>query len=115
MAACLDAVAKGERRYALLCTHNAASAARAVEGLDARCLKRDDARVAFAQILGLGDALTGALAAAGCRARKLVLFGALDDLAPWLARRLDENADALGAPAAEAPLLWAEVKRRLVG
>merc|ERR1719271_354072 len=78
-------------------------------------LVRGDDRLKFAQILGLCDGLTRSLAAAGCRAHKLVLFGATRDLAPWIGRRLAENADALGAPAAEAPALWRELARRVVG
>ena len=84
------------------------------QSLHKRTSSGDD-RLKFAQILGLCDGLTRSLAAAGCRAHKLVLFGATRDLAPWIGRRLAENADALGAPAAEAPALWRELARRVVG
>lgn len=113
-ASLLEAAARGDAVYAFLCTHNAASCATAVAAADALDLERGDERLKFAQILGLCDGLTRSLAAAGCAAHKLVLFGATRDLAPWIERRLAENADALGAPAAEAPQLWRELARRVV-
>jgi len=111
----IEAAAAGDDVYAFLCTHNAASCEKALSKADALHLERGDDRLKFAQILGLCDGLTRSLAAAGCRAHKLVLFGATRDLAPWIGRRLAENADALGAPAAEAPALWRELARRFVG
>ena len=114
-ASLLEAAAAGDDVYAFLCTHNAASCEKALSKADALHLERGDDRLKFAQILGLCDGLTRSLAAAGCRAHKLVLFGATRDLAPWIGRRLAENADALGAPAAEAPALWRELARRVVG
>ena len=115
VASLLEAAAAGDDVYAFLCTHNAASCEKALSKADALHLERGDDRLKFAQILGLCDGLTRSLAAAGCRAHKLVLFGATRDLAPWIGRRLAENADALGAPAAEAPALWRELARRMVG
>ena len=115
VASLLEAAAAGDDVYTFLCTHNAASCEKALSKADALHLERGDDRLKFAQILGLCDGLTRSLAAAGCRAHKLVLFGATRDLAPWIGRRLAENADALGAPAAEAPALWRELARRVVG
>ena len=115
VASLLESAAAGDDVYAFLCTHNAASCEKALSKADALHLERGDDRLKFAQILGLCDGLTRSLAAAGCRAHKLVLFGATRDLAPWIGRRLAENADALGAPAAEAPALWRELARRVVG
>ena len=115
VASLIEAAAAGDDVYAFLCTHNAASCEKALSKADALHLERGDDRLKFAQILGLCDGLTRSLAAAGCRAHKLVLFGATRDLAPWIGRRLAENADALGAPAAEAPALWRELARRVVG
>ena len=115
LASMLGAAAAGRPAFLVAATHNPDSAAKAVDALDALGLRRDDERVAFAQILGMCDTLTAALAAAGCRARKLVLYGAFDDVAPWIGRRLDENKDALGAPIAENALLWRELRRRAFG
>lgn len=50
--------------------------------------------------------------AQGFNALKLVPYGELQQVLPWLLRRLDENQDMLGASAAERPLLRQEVRRR---
>ena len=115
VAGCVEAAARGDACFLLCATHNPDSARAAVRAVDDAGLDRDDPRVAFAQILGMCDTLTTELATAGCRVHKLVLFGAFDDVAPWIARRLDENKDALGAPTAENALLWRELGRRLLG
>ncbi|RYG69644.1 hypothetical protein EON64_02205 [archaeon] len=41
--------------------------------------------------VGMADHLTFALAAGGYHAHKLVLYGAQNELTPWLFRRLAEN------------------------
>ena len=76
-------------------------------------IARDDGRVHFAQILGMADDVTGALAAAGHNAHKLALFGGLEHILPWLMRRLDENVGMLAATAGERALLLREIRRRL--
>ena len=66
-----------------------------------------------AQILGMADDLTLSLGLAGLNSLKLVPYGELVQVLPWLLRRLDENQDGLGAAAEERPLLRAELRRRL--
>lgn len=63
--------------------------------------------------MGMSDNVTAALGLAGYNALKLVLFGNFVDVFPWLLRRLDENADMLGAMAKERHLLWKEIERRM--
>ncbi|KAH8046200.1 proline dehydrogenase [Aureococcus anophagefferens] len=113
LASMLGAAAAGRPAFLVAATHNPDSAAKAVDALDELGLRRDDERVAFAQILGID--VESPFCCPGCRARKLVLYGAFDDVAPWIARRLDENKDALGAPIAENALLWRELRRRAFG
>lgn len=60
----------------------------------------------------MADDLTLTLGLQGFNALKLVPYGELQQVLPWLLRRLDENQDALGASAAERPLLRKEVRRR---
>ena len=63
----------------------------------------------------MADDLTLTLGLQGFNALKLVPYGELQQVLPWLLRRLDENQDALGASAAERPLLRQEVRRRALG
>ena len=60
----------------------------------------------------MADDLTLTLGLQGFNALKLVPYGELQQVLPWLLRRLDENQDALGASAVERPLLRKEVHRR---
>merc|ERR1712194_19017 len=44
---------------------------------------------------------------------KLVVFGKLREVLPWLLRRVQENQDAFGAQALELPVYRSELWRRL--
>jgi len=112
----LAEVAAGEgRAAALLATHNRESIRRAVAEMARLGLAREHQRVHFAQILGMVDNLTNALGLAGYNAAKLVVFGQMREVLPWLLRRVAENRDAFGAQAAELPVLRGELRRRLLG
>ena len=43
------------------------------------------------KIKGMCDNITNTLGLRGYNVSKLLLFGAFDDILPWLLRRLDEN------------------------
>ena len=96
----------------LLATHNRASVDTFTSRMLANGIAEDHPRIHFAQILGMADGLTLGLGLEGFNAHKLVPYGKLTDVLPWLLRRLDENHDALGAAAYERPLLRAEWRRR---
>ena len=96
----------------LLATHNRASVDTFTSRMLAEGVAANHPRIHFAQILGMADGLTLGLGQAGFNAHKLVPYGKLSDVLPWLLRRLDENHDALGAAAYERPLLRAEWRRR---
>eukprot|EP00308_Calcidiscus_leptoporus_P012109 CAMPEP_0119398132 /NCGR_PEP_ID=MMETSP1334-20130426/140687_1 /TAXON_ID=127549 /ORGANISM="Calcidiscus leptoporus, Strain RCC1130" /LENGTH=428 /DNA_ID=CAMNT_0007421987 /DNA_START=19 /DNA_END=1305 /DNA_ORIENTATION=+ len=97
----------------LLATHNRPSIERACHLMRDLGLAKANSRVHFAQILGMADDLTHTLGLSGFNALKLVPFGSFEEVLPWLLRRLEENQDALGASAAERPLLRGEIWRRL--
>ena len=54
-------------------------------------------------------------AAAGCVAFKYTPYGPVLDVAPYLIRRAQENADVLGAVGKEMRLLTTELRRRARG
>jgi hypothetical protein len=54
-------------------------------------LSPNDPRVHFAQILGMSNFLTQAIALVGANAVKLIVYGKFDYLAMWLLRRWEEN------------------------
>ncbi|CAK9118073.1 unnamed protein product [Durusdinium trenchii] len=99
----------------MLATHNRSSLFNAVQMMEKLGLARNDQRVHFAQILGMVDNLTYALGLAGYNASKLLVFGQIHEVLPWLLRRTRENRDAFGAQAHELPVLRNEIRRRLLG
>eukprot|EP00435_Cladocopium_sp_Y103_P060370 s246_g22.t1 len=110
----LQAASSARPRVALmLATHNRVSLWNAVNEMDRLGLARDDPRIHFAQILGMVDNLTWALGLAGYNASKLLVFGQVHEVLPWLLRRTRENRDAFGAQAVEMPVLSREIGRRL--
>jgi len=102
------------RAALLLATHNRRSLELATSEMRHLDLARGHCNVHFAQILGMVDNLTNALGLAGYNASKLVVFGEMREVLPWLLRRVQENRDAFGAQAAEMSVLRKELWRRLV-
>jgi hypothetical protein len=98
----------------LLATHNRQSLERATQEMERLGLARNHHCVHFAQILGMVDNLTNALGIAGYNASKLVVFGEIREVLPWLLRRVQENRDAFGAQAGELHVLRTELLRRLL-
>lgn len=76
-------------------------------------LARNHPYIHVAQILGMADDVTFTLGLEGFNVLKLVPYGEIDDVMPWLLRRLDENHDILGAATEERPLLRSELRRRI--
>lgn len=74
----------------LVATHNFESVQLAISQMDALGLARNDPRISFAQILGLGEKTTKFVADHGCNVANLVVFGEQQQLTPWLLRRLEE-------------------------
>jgi proline dehydrogenase len=60
----------------------------------------------------MGDNLTFNLAAAGYNALKLIPYGPVKDVIPYLLRRAEENSSVGGQMSRELLLLKKEMKRR---
>jgi len=72
-------------------------------------------RIQFAQLQGMADHLTLGLADMGYNANKLVPWGPIDSVFPYLLRRVQENQDIFSGTQFERELLWFELKRRYFG
>lgn len=98
----------------MLATHNMDSgriaAAKALE----LGLSRDDPRVQFAQLKGMADLLSLALAQAGFRVVKYLPFGPVSEVIPYLVRRAEENRGLLGNTIHERQAIRTELRRRLL-
>lgn len=101
------------RTSMIMATHNHASVERLVDTMAELGLPPDHPSVHVAQIMGMSDRLSYALARSGYNAHKLVLFGDFFEIFPWMLRRLDENADMLSAMSLERKFLWREVRQRV--
>lgn len=75
-------------------------------------LDRSDRRVQFAQLYGMGDYLSLSLVRAGFNVSKYTPFGPLQEVLPYLSRRLIENGDMLGGAVIDLRKLKAEICRR---
>ena len=93
-------------------SHNEESNLRLCEQMSERGLKPGDARVAFAQLLGMSDPITFNLAAHGYNVAKYVPYGPIREAIPYLIRRAQENTSVAGQTSRELELLRREQARR---
>lgn len=93
-------------------THNEASTLLLARLMAEHGLAHDDARIHFAQLLGMSDNISFNLAAAGYRVAKYVPYGPVREVLPYLIRRANENTSARGQTGRELGLIIAERRRR---
>jgi len=93
-------------------SHNEASNLRLCKLMAERGLAPGDARVAFAQLLGMSDPITFNLAAHGYNVAKYVPYGPIREAIPYLIRRAQENTSVAGQTSRELELLKREQSRR---
>jgi proline dehydrogenase len=101
-----------ERVHLVAGSHNEASNLRLCELMAERGLEPGDARVAFAQLLGMSDPITFNLAAHGYNVAKYVPYGPIREAIPYLIRRAQENTSVAGQTSRELELLKREQSRR---
>lgn len=93
-------------------THNELSVQLAVERMEELKVRRDTPHVNFGTLFGMCDNLAFALAQGGYRPFKLIPYGKIDVVFPYLLRRLQENASMLSGTRKERQLLLKEIQRR---
>ncbi len=93
-------------------THNESSCHYLAERMDELGLAKDDPRVHFSQLLGMGDHLSFVLADRGYNVSKYVPYGPVRDVLPYLIRRAQENTSVKGQSGRELQLIEKELKRR---
>lgn len=74
---------------------------------------KDSNAVHFAQLLGMSDNLTYALGRHGFKSYKYVPYGKVEEVMPYLMRRLEENSTPFGNVENEERMIWTEIKRRV--
>lgn len=93
-------------------THNEMSNYLALQILEDKGLSINDSRVWFSQLYGMSDNISYNLARKGYNAAKLVPFGPVREVVPYLIRRAQENTSVKGQTGRELALLMEERKRR---
>ncbi|ARN77591.1 proline dehydrogenase [Nonlabens spongiae] len=93
-------------------THNEESTLAAMQVLKERDIDPKTPDVWFGQLYGMSDNLTFNLAALGHNTFKILPFGPIKDVMPYLIRRAQENTSVAGQVGRELALIKQEMKRR---
>lgn len=109
MCYCIDNV---EDISSFIGTHNEVSSYMALQLMTQMGLKLDDPRIWFGQLYGMSDHISYNLGAECSNAVKLLPFGPIRDVIPYLFRRAQENSSVKGQSTRELSLLLEEKDRR---
>lgn len=107
---CLDRFGKGMAFCAA--THNEYSCQYMAEQIVARNLPKNHKYMFFAQLYGMGDHITFNLSREGYTTAKLIPYGPVKEVIPYLVRRAQENSSVEGQTGRELSILTQEMKRR---
>ena len=111
---CCELVLRGDARNQLVvASHNKDSVAEVLDVMSS--LNRTKGTVSFAQLYGMADAVSFALANAGHPVYKYLPFGEVELVVPYLVRRAQENSSVTASARSEMMLIQSELKRRLLG
>lgn len=110
---CLIKEVENGTTHIIVASHNKETVQRALEQMSIGGISPTDCKVMFGQLLGMGDNLTYPLASAEHVASKVVPYGHMDDMMPFLSRRANENRGLVRNAQEEKLLYWQELKRRL--
>ncbi len=111
----LEQVPQNPRLSIIVASHNKQSVQLAVNKMNHLKLSKSNGRIAFGQLLGMGDHLTYPLARSGYIANKVIVYGTLDDVVPFLSRRAQENRSLMINADKEREIYEQELKRRFGG
>jgi proline dehydrogenase len=103
-------------RISLVCgSHNEYSNQYLTALIEKHGLNPNDARIWFAQLLGMSDNISFNLAKAGYNVAKYVPYGPVYAVIPYLLRRANENTSVAGQSSRELALIRRELRRRRSG
>ncbi|MEJ6793218.1 MAG: proline dehydrogenase family protein [Lacinutrix sp.] len=93
-------------------THNEPSSYLAMELMEQKKMERNNNTVWFGQLYGMSDHISFNLAKKGYNTAKLIPFGPIKEVIPYLIRRAEENTSVEGQTGRELSLINKEMKRR---
>ena len=109
MTYCLDNV---EDIWMFIGTHNEVSSYMALQLMGQKEIKSNDDRIWLGQLYGMSDHISYNIAGVNSNAIKLLPFGPIKDVVPYLIRRAEENSSFQGEAGRELALLKEEKQRR---
>lgn len=106
---CID----NKQRVSVVCgSHNEYSNKFLAMLMEKHSMNKNDERVWFAQLYGMGDNISFSLAKAGFNVVKYVPYGPVKAVMPYLFRRAKENTSVAGQSSRELMMIRKEIKRR---
>ena len=93
-------------------THNERSNYKVMQLMKESGIKKSSLKVWFGQLYGMSDNITFNLAKEGYNVAKILPFGPVENLVPYLIRRAQENSSFEGQSSRELNLLRKELIRR---
>lgn len=96
----------------MVATHNSTSVQLVTDWMEELNIPKDGP-VYFGQLLGMCDDVSYTLGSLGYNVYKYVPYGPIDEVLPYLIRRMEENSDALSGATRERKLVAEEIRRRL--
>ena len=109
----LDFVFNNFERISFVCaSHNEDSILKVMSMMESKNLKSNDSSVWFGQLYGMSDNISFNLASKNFNTFKILPFGSVRNLMPYLIRRAEENTSVQGQTGRELQLILKERKRR---
>lgn len=104
---------RARKAAVMVASHNEDSIIRVVKRMGQLNLEAKDG-IYFAQLQGMCDHVSSALGQEGYSVYKYLPYGPVNEVMPYLLRRLEENSDIMGAVGRQRRMIWTELKRRLL-
>ena len=109
----LDFVFNNLNRISFVCaSHNEDSILNVMNMMESKKLKSNDNKIWFGQLYGMSDNISFNLASKNYNTFKILPFGSVKNLMPYLIRRAEENTSVRGQTGRELQLILKERKRR---
>jgi len=108
----LELIHAEKKVHLMVASHNEQSADLAASYMKELGIPNDSPKVYFAQLQGMCDHISYAILAARFNACKLYPYGPVEEMMPYLLRRLNENKGFMGITSVERALIRKELQRR---
>lgn len=109
----LDFIFNNIDKVSLVCgSHNEHSTLKIMKKMSELGISKNDEKVWFGQLYGMSDNITFNLSKAGYNVFKILPFGPVRNLMPYLIRRAEENSSVKGQTGRELQLIVTEINRR---